>query len=509
MSATIMQPPVAASAAAPRLGVGARAALLVLALLGVALLFAAAMTRPVTYDEDQYIAAGVFARDMLPYRDFAYLQAPLYPFVLAGAFKLSGGWFLLTGRLLTFGLALMSSVLLWRLLRRLGAGVGLSAVLMAACLASPFLTAPLSNTRNDALPLALFLAGLSVHLWAVERSWWGRAGAALLFGLAVEAKVSYLFGPVALGVHALFAPRMRVPPFLLGTAVAAVPAVLCFAAAPEAFRFGVFDFHVAGPMDWYGREGLDELLTPPSRIVAMLDWLVLGGNLTLVVLASTLAMLVVARRRKWKRPGRLLVGLLVGAVLLALVPSPSWAMYFAPVAPLLACCIAHLWRVSEHSTGPDRKRILVVVAALPILPVLMLNAPELVHAADPGRWVGVQAHRTALAIREALPRGGEVATLFPRAVMDANPVRLEFATGPFVFRSGDLWPAEQLARLHVLSPSTLAAAFDRVPPAAIYAGLNPKAWKTPMDLALTRYAETHDWRLVRTDADGGRLWVRP
>lgn len=480
-----------------------------LAVAGAVLLFAAAMTRPVTYDEDQYIAAGVFAMDMLPFRDFAYLQAPLYPFVLAGAFRLSGGYYLLTGRLLTFGLAVVSAVLLWRLLRRLGAGPGLAAVLMAACLASPFLAAPLSNTRNDALPLTLMLAALSVHLWAADRSWWGRAGAALLFGLAVEAKISYLFGPVALGVHALFAPRQRVPPFVLGMAAAAAPAVLCCLAAPEAFRFGVYGYHVAAPADWYGREGQAALLTPAARLSALLDWSLLGGNLALLVLAAALSLAALARRTPWRRPGPLLLGMLLGALALALVPSPSWAMYYAATAPLLACCIAHLHRAGGAPANERRRRILVAVASLPILPVLLLNVPDLVLLADPARWVGIEAHRTATEIRAALPDGGEVATLFPRAVMDANPVRREFATGPFVFRSGDLWPPDTLARLHALSPATLDAAFDRAPPAAIYAGLNLKAWKVPMDQALTRYAEARGWRVVRTDAEGGRLWLPP
>ena len=486
-------------------------ALLLLALFGAVLLFGAAMTRPVTYDEDQYIAAGVFAQTLLPYRDFTYLQAPLYPFVLAAAFKLSGGWYLLTGRLVTFVLALGSAGVLWGLLRRLGADRLLASVLMAACLASPFLTAPLSNTRNDALPLALFLAGLSVHLRA--GAFPGRALAALLLGLAVEAKVSYVFGPLALGVHALFAPRERLAPVLLGTALAALPAVLCGWAAPEAFRFGLLDFHLAGPADWYGREGLGAQLGLPARAMVFVDWLTFGGNLTLVAIPGALAIVATARHRKWKRPGRLLVGLLAAATLLALLPAPGWPMYFAATAPLLACCAAHLWRVTEHTASARRKRILVLVAALPAVPVLALNAADLPDLLQRDRWVGVQAHATAATLHDALATaghpGGEIATLFPRAVMDRNPVRPEFAAGPFVFRSGDVWPAGRLARLHALSPGTLPAAFDAAPPAAIYAGLYPTAWRTAMDGALIGYAEKHGWRLVHTGADGGRLWVRP
>ena len=493
-----------------RIGV---AAWVVLALIA---LFAAAMTRSVTYDEDQYIAAGAMARHLLPYRDFLYLQAPLYPLVLAPLFTLADGWFLLTGRLLTFVLAVVSGVLLWRILRRLGAAVPLTLVLMTACLLSPFLAAPLANSRNDALPLTLMLAGLALHLRAVDRSFWGQALAALLFGLAAEAKVSYVFAPAILGLHALFAPRRRLLPVLLGTALAAAPAAWFYALAPEAFRFALLDFHLIAPADWYGRQGLGALLGPGAKLEALLEWSLLGGNLTLLVLCAVLSVVVTARRRKWKRPGPLLLGMTAAAACLAFLPSPSWAMYYAAVAPLLACCVAHLDRITAHLADPARKRIMYLVATLPCIPPLVLLAAEVPGALDPAQWVGLQAHRTALQlaerIRAARPPGevaGDVATLFPILVLDANPVRAEFATGPFVFRSGAAFTPEALGRLHALAPAMIEAEFARRPPAAIYAGLFPKAWKTPMDAALAGYAERHGWTLLRTDPEGGHLWVRP
>ncbi len=254
-----------------RLGLWTRVAFAVFMVTGVLSLFGAAMTLAATYDEDQYIAAGFFAQTLLPYQDFIYLQAPLYVFVLAGLFKLSGGWFMLTGRLLTSCFSFASAALLWRLLRRLGAGQVLAMVLLLACLTSPFLASPLSNARNDALPLALMLAGLLLHLGAGGR-FWRQAAAALLFGLAVEAKVSYLFGSAALGVHALFALRERLPPVVLGTLAAALPAVLCYAAAPEAFRFAVLDFHLVATPDWYVQQGAGASLTVPVRLRSLLGW---------------------------------------------------------------------------------------------------------------------------------------------------------------------------------------------------------------------------------------------
>lgn len=239
---------------------------------------------------------------------------------------------------------------------------------------------------------------------------------------------------------------------------------------------------------------------------SLCQWLLEGGNATLIALAGAFCAVAMVRQRPWTSPSRLLLALLVGAILLGLMPSPSWSMYYAVAAPLLACCIAHLERAIGRGAYP---RILLFVVTLPALPMLIAKTAEVGHVLDPTKWVGLEAHRAAVDIRRALPRGGEVATLFPLAVLDASPVRLEFATGPFVFRSGNLFTPERLASLHALSPETLEMAFDRQPPAAIYAGLFAKRWSVPIDAALIRYAETHMWHLVRADRDGGRLWLNP
>ena len=469
--------------------------------LGVVALFSNAMTGSLSYDEDQYIAAGVLTQTMLPYRDFVYLQAPLYPFVLAAAFKLTGGYYLLTARMLTFGLALLGAGLLWRLVRRLGAGVNLAVLLLAACATSPFLAAPLSNSRNDALPLVLVLAGLAIQPGLGGRGgWWARAGAALLFGLAVEAKVSYVFAPLALGLHALLAPRTRLPPVLWGTALAALPGLACLALAPDAFRFGLWDYHVSAPFDWYAQQGMGDTLHPAAKLGSLVAWCLTGGNPALLMLAIAAAATPRARRVDPLLP--LLTG---GAVLMGFAPTPSWEMYYAAVPPLLACCIA-----GAPALRPARvQRIVPVLSALPVCAAILLALPGLARVAVPSRWVGIEAHRTAAAIRDALPSPGPVVTLFPRMVVDAVPIRPDLATGPFVFRSGGLYAPERLARLHALAPGTLAAALDASPPAGIYAGLYRTSWTHPMDAALTRYAQDRGWTVVLDGADGGRLWARP
>ncbi|WP_199743189.1 hypothetical protein [Sphingomonas ginsenosidivorax] len=57
----------------------------------LAIIFMAlALLRPVDHDESQYVAATVLTtHGLLPYRDFAYLQTPLQPFLFA---PIAGPW---------------------------------------------------------------------------------------------------------------------------------------------------------------------------------------------------------------------------------------------------------------------------------------------------------------------------------------------------------------------------------------------------------------------------------
>ena len=98
-------------------------------ILFLLLLLARALATPIDYDEEQYVAAGVMARHLMLYRDFIYLQGPADPLLLAGLFSLTGGWYLLTARLLSWTLAVCVFGLTVALLRRFGLGRGFSVAL--------------------------------------------------------------------------------------------------------------------------------------------------------------------------------------------------------------------------------------------------------------------------------------------------------------------------------------------------------------------------------------------
>src|SRR5438270_12884748 len=85
-------------------------------------LFAIAFIRRLSIDESQYVAAtALTARGLLPYRDFAYLQTPLQPFVFAPLRWLFAGHLLLAMRLANAVLGSATVVLVYRTARRAGA----------------------------------------------------------------------------------------------------------------------------------------------------------------------------------------------------------------------------------------------------------------------------------------------------------------------------------------------------------------------------------------------------
>ena len=132
---------------------------------------------------------------------------------------------------------------------------------------------------------------------------------------------------------------------------------------------------------------------------------------------------------------------------------------------------------------------------------------------------GPLCHRSAERIAGFLDNDGitgEVATLFPSVVLDLNPVREEFAAGPFFFRSADLFPPAFVTEMHGVGPATLETVFADRPPSAIVAGFNgfPVEWKPPMDFALVEYARRHHYRLFASGwtikgYKNGQVWLRP
>ena len=141
-------------------------------------LFAAAMTAPLDYDEELYVSGAYFARSLSVYRDFVSVQPPLYTWILSAIFDLVGGWYLLTARVVTWLFGLGVCALLYSLLTSCGTGRVGALALVVGFATSPFTmrgtmrscwnsraTWKFAESKSSAVTTEfIFVVGLTIHV---------------------------------------------------------------------------------------------------------------------------------------------------------------------------------------------------------------------------------------------------------------------------------------------------------------------------------------------------------
>ncbi|MES2754059.1 MAG: DUF2029 domain-containing protein [Pseudomonadota bacterium] len=386
-----------------------------------AMLVALALIRSPDHDESQYVAAAALtAHGLIPYRDFAYLQSPLQPYAFAPLAWLFGTW---TWPGLRVGNALLGAAAVlgvYRAGRAAGAPASValgSAMLFACCDALLF---GVGTARNDALPVALLALALAPAIRTALRA--GMRSDALLVGLmlsaAAAAKISYALPALGYGLWTLASPRVRRSGWVLA---GAIPAALLIAgswlAAPQGFVFGVFDFPLRAPAEFYADR--PARLTVGAKLFDTLRFLALGPALLAVGIAA------------WQRqrgPVAVLLGILVAAgTVAAVLPTPIWRQYWLPALPPLFVLLATGW---QQRPAGRTLRILAVACAVAGL------APSVKALIGGDRFATAFASADRVRAPLAAAAAGPVVTLAPQYLPQLG--RLpdpRFAAGPFYFRS--------------------------------------------------------------------------
>jgi hypothetical protein len=469
-----------------------------------ALLVLLALAGDLDHDENQYVAAAQLTLAGLPYRDFAYLQTPLQPLVLAPLALLPPGLRFPAFRLASAVLGLIALALLYGASRRLGAAprsAGLAVLLVV--LSNVFLFAA-GHARNDMLPLALLAAAIWLAAGALVRPrLWLAAG--VFAGAATCAKISYGVPAAALALFLLFDVERRrwLPALVLGGLLGALPALPLALAAPEGFWFGVFEYPVADPQIWYAQSN-PWRLTWVAKLLDSVWILVRGPALVMLVLIA------LARRGAAATPGeRMLDWMIVGGLAAALLPTPTYRQYFVPLLAPLAVRFALLLSAQQL---PRWGQLALAGTAL----LGAAGLAEIGTAAASGRWPALESAREAGWIGGVLRAAGvtgPVATLTPRLVLDSGaPLDPRFAAGPFVWRSADRIDPARQARLCIISPKTLGEAFAASPPAAIVVGHEggTRAWNrgTDLDAPLAAWATGQGYTALRSPVGEAVLYVQ-
>lgn len=475
-----------------------------LAMVAAVMLILLAMIRPIDHDESQYVAAALLAWRGLPYRDFAYLQTPLQPLLLAPVAMLSDiGAGALSYPVLRLVNAVLGVVTLagCYLAGRV-AGASRPAALVGAGLlaATDIFLFSVGVARNDALPAALMSLALVPMLRATAggSSWAGAMLAGLLLAAAAAAKISFALPALGYGIVALIDRRHR-PGWLLAGAlpVAGLVVALALAAFP-AFWFDVVTFPALAPAQWYLAAGRPDKLWVATKLIDFVKFLALGPGLLMVLL--------------WRRDRRsggaagLLDPMIVAGLVAALLPQPTWRQYLLPMLVPLAVRVS----LALHARPPGRamRIALCVTAGAGIAP----SAEAIIKAAVSGVPM-LQVVRDSNAIAIALARtgvSGPVATLSPQFVgTAANRIDPRFAAGPFYFRSNGLMNSRDEWAARLVSMRRLGQHFKARPPAAILVGGEGKwsAGDDALDARLESFALGQGWKRAPLRSDRFRLYL--
>lgn len=467
-------------------------------LIGILVLLA--MARPIDHDESQYVAAAVLAWGKLPYRDFAYLQTPLQPLLLAPFAAMAGVFAYPVLRLINAMLGAIAVVAIYGAAREGGAAPRpalAGAALFATC--DIFLFS-VSVARNDALPVAM-LAGAC---WLIMRASNGRGsiGGAALIGLllagAAAAKISYALPAAAYGLYTLVDRQHRPVAIALGAAPMAVLVAWLWALAPGAFWFDVITFPAQAPIDWYASGPRATKLSMVAKLTDTLKFLALGPAL--------LALWVVVRQRGKLQRTRVLGALIVAGLIAALLPTPTWRQYLLPVLPPLFIGLAMVWHARPPGSGQRVAAIILACAGL------APSVEALIGASRSGLPM-TQAARESTTIAAALDSAGvtgPIATLSPQFVPGTGrPIDPRFATGPFLYRSRALLDAAQARRWQMITSDR--GLLITPPPAALLIGGEDRwtSGSAAIDATLRRHPPFDHWREIPVASDRFRLYLPP
>lgn len=492
---------------------------LVAALAAAPFILALSVSKGLSHDEHQHIAAGALvAREgLLPYEDFPHLHTPYLAFVYAAIFRVTDH-LLLGARLFSSAcaIALVAAVgtVTFGCFRERGARVAAAAAAVAVFLAlsSEVFTHSVGRAWNQEPATLCALLAFLLQAWALPRaSRAGVFGAGLLMGLAIGLRITFapLGAPFILALwmaRGSAAQRWALVAALGAGAAAGFSGVAwLWARAPEAAYFGNFEF--AGVNVTYRMDtGEPRTMTLPKKLryvfknIARPDAPLVVGFLVAVGAAwrsvGSLRGLPVALRFLLLVLPFLLIG--------SLAPSPVFEQYFFPFVPFFI--VGGAIALAVVAATPRGLRFTSVLGAAAVAGSAVLGIRDYADFHELFRiekWAPVELHRDAQPLRAQVP-AGRVLTLAPLHPLEAGrAIYPSFGTGPFAWRISPYVPADKAARLKIISPATLAAALAADPPAAILLGSEESGEK-----ALEDYAEAHGYQPVPT-ANDATLWLRP
>ncbi|GAP07745.1 MAG TPA: hypothetical protein DEQ80_08930 [Anaerolinea thermolimosa] len=480
-------------------------------------------------NEHMYITAGVLvSQDKVLYRDFAFLQMPYLPLLYAGLFKVFGleSYYLLTGKIVSFLALIAAGAAVFFLSKRV-----LSSRLLAFGLAALFvmnltIVIPSREVSNYITPLALSLWAVYFFHLSLTSSRYARlltGFSGFLVALAVGSRLTYLpivlpFA-IVLGLYSLGQKDgrlsvlvARLASFTAGLLIGWLPVIGFLFSDPTSFMFNNLGYHRLNTQ-WRFLTGYTDAMSLSSKIFFGVEIFLRPENLMLLIAIVLGGVFTI--REAWlskQVPYGLVLGslLLITSLVMAVSPTPSFVQYYAQPVGLLYPLLVFSWSARADYLNSFRRITLFIMVMI----VLMLNGSSqlesILQLSQREQWSGLLVRDLSIEIRNHLSThtgcsAGKVATLSPLFALETGlSIYEELATGPFLYRVGDLLTPAERSYFIGTSPKTLSGLFDNDPPLAILTG-----FEAELEDPFVRYAEENDYRRVELSKNRGALFICP
>jgi hypothetical protein len=487
------------------------------------------------HNEHMYIAASMFvAQGKDLYQDFAYLQMPYLPLLYGSLYRLMGvnSYYYFIGKLISFIFLNASALILFVLSRRVGKDSSVSLSIVALFLLNMSIVKPATEVSNYIMPVAFSYAGFYVFYISFIASRIRCAGvllAGILVAFAIGAKLTYativlpfvaiiLIYPLVSGNSTttvkqdIFYPLLS---FISGVVIGCLP-MLLFMSDIQAFVFNNLGYHGINTQwrqitGFAARMSLDSKLTYAREVFFDADnqILLLGillGFGFIITYSATIKQAI-----KHISTGAILAFLLVVvAVPTALAPTPTFPQYFAvPISfSFLLLAFSGVSNSQEILTLRRMLFFILVLMSVGYNRSHLLN--DIIRLAQRSEWSALRVHDVSMNIRSALIANNvvadrKIATLSPLFAIESNlTIYSELATGPFLYRVGDLLTPDQRDHFVGTSPNSVGDLLSEDAPAAILVG-----FEGDLDKPLTAYAIANNYKRVPVAGLRGTLYARP
>lgn len=411
--------------------------------------------RAVNLDEGWYLWAGqeVFQGRLL-YRDFAYTQTPLLPYVY-GPLQLLFGSSLYGGRIVTALLGLGAALLSMSTARRLaGPWAGFFALLI---LASTVLVAT-AYTFTATYGLASLLLAAAFYL-ALRLAPGSRCaalvGVVLALAVAVRLSTAVVFLPLGLYVILSSPRRWRAALALAGAAGLTLALTLgpFLLASGEVMLYDILGFHTDRNTPQWHLVMVQQKLWETARDLPVLV-------ISYLAATATLAWRLARGGRAAWRAYSFEIALAASIFLLFLahfIPRTTMSYYHTLQAPLVAV-LAGVWlaRLLRHS------RAVVVMLLAGALALQVISQPPALRFYGLNTWPHSQVEvvrRAAQTLAGLVAEGGQVLTFNLHLALEAGlDVPDGFEMSIFSYRP--TWSDEQAQRYRVINNAGLLAALE-------------------------------------------------